>query len=174
MKKKIMTKGALAGSMLLASTILSGCIGPFPPVAVYCPPPDAETPEPTFRAEDNLPAPVYGPPEFFDPDYDPEDNIPVDVYGPPSFFGMEISRKIRSKARERSRSVSSSGERKVSRLISCSSSPRPSSRIAWGVAALLNSRSVTTFTRTSVHWAERMTAISSSKGLLNFRAGFAS
>ena len=83
-----MKKGALAGSMLLAASLLSGC-RPDLPAPVYGPPPETVTPEPSFRAEDNLPAPVYGPPEFFDPDYDPENNIPEDVYGPPSFFGLE-------------------------------------------------------------------------------------
>ncbi len=83
MKKRAVKKGALTCSMLLASSILSGC------VAVYGPPPDREPTEPPVHTEDNLPAPVYGPPEDFEIDFDPEGNIPEDVYGPPSFFGED-------------------------------------------------------------------------------------
>ena len=88
MKKRCIKKGALAGSMLLAASLLSGC-APKEPVCVYGPPEYFDPTEAPFYTEDNLPAPVYGPPEYFGDDYDPENNIPEDVYGPPSFFGME-------------------------------------------------------------------------------------
>lgn len=77
MKKRNLVKGgALAGSLLLASAVLSGCTRHFePPPAVYGPPPDFETPEPAARTEE--PA----------PDYDPSLNIPAPVYGPPPTHG---------------------------------------------------------------------------------------
>ena len=65
--------GALAGSVLLASSILSGCVRPLP-APVYGPPPDDDT-EP-FHAEENLPDPVYGPGPDFDPEYDTGDTDP--------------------------------------------------------------------------------------------------
>lgn len=91
MKKRSVKTGALAGGIILASSLLSGCFGPFTPYAVYGPPPERETPAPTqsFDPADNLPAPVYGPAPDTDWNYDPEANIPECVYGPPSYFGID-------------------------------------------------------------------------------------
>ena len=94
MKKRTFIKGqALVGSVLLASSLLSGCVGPFsPPAALYGPPPDAErparrTPAPSFDPADNYGEDGYGPPIFREtpspaPSFDPEDNLPAPVYGP--------------------------------------------------------------------------------------------
>ena len=94
MKKRVMKKGALTCSMLLASSILSGC------VAVYGPPPDREPPETPVHTEDNLPAPVYGPPEDFELDFDPSLNDVTGVYGPPPFPYDSIEIKPAEKTEE--------------------------------------------------------------------------
>ena len=84
-RRKNLKRGVLAGSVLLASSILTGCVVP---QAAYGPPP--ENPNgPSFHAEENLPAPVYGPGPDIDPTYDPENNVPADVYGPPPFEEVE-------------------------------------------------------------------------------------
>lgn len=86
-RKKNMKRGALAGGLLLASAILTGCVRPGPATPVYGPAPDPDSNGSGFQAEDNIPQPVYGPgPDFdaeIDPEYDPEDNLSVPVYGPP-------------------------------------------------------------------------------------------
>lgn len=82
MKKRSIKKGALAGSMLLAASLLSGC-APKEPVCVYGPPEYFDPTEAPFYTEDILPQPEYGPPIDEDWDYDPAFNEPVCVYGPP-------------------------------------------------------------------------------------------
>ncbi len=90
MKKQTLAKsGALAGGMLLAASLLSGCHPITEVPALYGPPPELEETEPPVLATENIPEPVYGPPADFELDYDPANNIPEDVYGPPSFFGLE-------------------------------------------------------------------------------------
>ncbi len=84
MKKRVMKKGALAGSMLLAASLLSGC-APKEVPAVYGPPEYFDPSETPLYTEDNLPAPVYGPPEDFELDFDPSLNDVTGVYGPPPF-----------------------------------------------------------------------------------------
>ena len=39
-----------------------------------------------FAPDFNQPAPLYGPPEWFESDFDPASNQNVDVYGPPEWF----------------------------------------------------------------------------------------
>ena len=81
-KRAFVRSGALASSVLLAGSLLSAC-------GLYGPPPERRPTEPPVQATENIPEPVYGPPEDDWSDYDPANNIPEDVYGPPSFFGME-------------------------------------------------------------------------------------
>ena len=85
-RRKNLKRGVLAGSVLLASSLLSGCVRPAP--AVYGPPP-VDPDDPSFHAEENIPAPVYGPGPDIDVSYDPENNVPEDVYGPPPFEEIE-------------------------------------------------------------------------------------
>ncbi|MCR5663243.1 MAG: hypothetical protein K6G17_00020 [Oscillospiraceae bacterium] len=80
-KKNVIKTGALVGSLLMSSSLLSACVGPVE--NVYGPPPEKDEPGNGFRVEDNMEKTLYGPPEFFDPDYDPANNFPEDVYGPP-------------------------------------------------------------------------------------------
>ena len=90
MKKRTIKKGqAVVGSVLLASTILSGC------VAVYGPPKESDTPpRRTARPDTNYGEDVYGPPLIDETpaptvSFDPDENMPIAVYGPPSYFGLD-------------------------------------------------------------------------------------
>lgn len=61
-KRKISKKGMLACGLILASSILTGCVRPGPAQPVYGPGPDVDTGDPGIQAEENIPQPVYGPP----------------------------------------------------------------------------------------------------------------
>lgn len=89
MKKRSIKKGALAGGILLAASLLSG-FQPDLPAPVYGPPPETVTPEPTFKAEDNLPQPAYGPPIDEEWHFDPELNEVTGLYGPPPYGHIVI------------------------------------------------------------------------------------
>ena len=67
-------KRALAGGLIVATSLLSGCFGPAE--TVYGPPP-TDDPDPGFNDVQE----VYGPPHDYG--YDPEGNIADPVYGPP-------------------------------------------------------------------------------------------
>ena len=87
-----MKKGALAGSMLLAASLLSGC-SPKEVPAVYGPPEFFDPPETPLYTEDNLPQPEYGPPEDLELDFAPELNKVTGIYGPPPYGRIEIQPK---------------------------------------------------------------------------------
>ena len=84
-KRTLVRSGAVAGSVLLVASLLSGC-GPVAPTTVYGPPPEPLKTESPGQVTENIPAPVYGPPTDVLNGYDPAENIPEDVYGPPSVF----------------------------------------------------------------------------------------
>ena len=86
MKNKKKTMVILAGSLVAAGAITTGCV----PSTVYGPPQETMNPAPTFQAEMNIPETVYGPPpEDLNPAFSPDDNVPGLVYGPPMPFEEE-------------------------------------------------------------------------------------
>ena len=85
MKPRRKTALVTAGALVAAGTLVAGCT----PQTVYGPPPGRPEPTPSFHAENNIPAPVYGPPEILLPTFSPEENIPEDVYGPPMPYEEE-------------------------------------------------------------------------------------
>ena len=91
MKKRIIKKGALAGSMLLAASLLSGC-APKEPICVYGPPEYFDPTEAPFYTEDNLPQPEYGPPIDEDWDFSAFNEV-TGLYGPPPYGHIEIQPK---------------------------------------------------------------------------------
>ena len=82
--------GACVGAAAISATMLSGCnwfrAEENEPQDVYGPPLDLED----YRPEDEEIECVYGPPEWFEEDYDPEEDLPAPVYGPPEDFEIEI------------------------------------------------------------------------------------
>lgn len=84
MKRSKNTAATTAGALLAISALTAGCAKA---TTVYGPP-DVTEPIPTYQEENNIPAPVYGPPETIEP-FSPEENIPEDVYGPPMPYEEE-------------------------------------------------------------------------------------